>query len=1737
MATVVEEPTWGAKAPSPLVVDEPTWGKVAPAPATPPPVEVAPEPTWEPSTMTMGKDWSDIQWARAKRFASSLGENFADVFTETLPTVAAEGVNALGMTAATALFSAPGSLLDPLGKAIAGKTMVMQNEAENEMLAAQRERAATAKSGPQEGLTDDVLNTVSSSLGKMGAHLVLGGGMVLPSLAVMYADTAKEKEVELMGEGMERGKAQVHGTVEGLIEAIPEYFGLKLGAKLVDDVMKAGHPFFKQFARYMLTEWGGEQVSTAGSSINDAIAKESTVDEWLADLKRQMPVSMIAPVATGAAQLGMMKATRATANLVLDNLLKSTEQEEGAEFVPLPKNVLKTREILLGLKGELAKLTDEDLALTQRINALPTLDPDIPADIQYQQDVARAAGGPLETPADLETWKATAFMKMQPGVPISPDSKALGSVQLTRDPQGNAIGKESGVDWLNQGKYEPGTYVGNRISEEEATAEADAALLDARLQGEEPGTFEYETTRLLNRSRRKKAKMMREIMEEVIAEIDAWRKLYLPQNAFVVSFDRKTASTNSLGNHTTVRMPNGQDVNFLSINLNRLLKQSFGTRESKQTGKDALRVPTGRELRAVMDTAMHEFGHGLAAHWEQSLSGREVAILRRAFLDDTLARSERREEGREDSRDRNLSVEEREAGRQRMIGANASVMPPDIASVKGERFKELQGTADEVSQKTFYKYWGNYKEWIAHQFGKSARHRGGKDTAVDAIFRPIRKAMNHFYRKNRDKWAPNSTYELFLQRAVVRNQADTVRDKRLKAELAYTKALRAMKAKPPETVLVDRFGSIMRGGKGGKGKPPGGSWLAPETQRGQPQKLAQFNEWIKNTYGLLRMAEANNQIRGLLTTDRENAMSYVDLQYKQNAIQNSWKERGYTIARGVIKAIPWTKGREWIRKFDSFIFEADNLSSKLERKLTIEEVEGLREKYGLEEKDVATAERVWTFMRDAVTALEEARARQLQDRYAKELIFKDEFETLMKELRRDSEILRNRNYMPHTRFGKYILHGKTMQKNLKMDDYYTAKRIGDTAIFETFQNEKEMQKALVEYQNRWGSKIKFETHVASDAEQMFLGFDPLLSKQIIAGLGMGAEQAKALETLLTKLSPTDGFRKRLIERKGIPGYSTRTVRVFADYSARFGNFLSRMETVDDMREAIEEMKNSNRGIAGPDGVKRSEVVNWVERHMEYMMNPGDELAGLRAAGFLWYIGLMPKSAIVNLTQVPLVTYPYLASQYGDIGAVRELSAAYGRVTNVFKGKGRYTAGEQGMFDTLQYLLDESFASMLGGLQEGSILERMTNGRVLGDERFALMIHQAQYGAGWMFSAAEQYNRRVTALAAYNLSMKKHNDHARAVTEARMALERTQYEYARFNRPEIMRGKKSAFFLFQQYMLNTLQFLGREGGGRGRFFLMMLLIGGLQGMPFGDTVIDMVDWFVTKYKEMLGLKDPKVQLRHDVREFLRGLSEDSPYIPDMSDVVLRGLSANLGPYDVSGSVGFGRPIPGTDSISREGMTPLNKAAAIGADLAGPLVAVPIAGLQAWGSDDPDPWRRWEKVMPSAIAGVSKARRYWANGEETDYYGDTTATFDVTNPWQAMEIAGQAAGFAPSRVTEKRQLEWMAKESIKYYEGRAHVLLTAYEAAVRAKDPEAKTRVKEAIRAYNEVVPHKAFRIPPESIEASITAKLTRSALVEKGMGRDAKYGKYYKEYMGVIGEGTPEAAPTPPGPTIVEEPQW
>ena len=687
--------------------------------------------------------------------------------------------------------------------------------------------------------------------------------------------------------------------------------------------------------------------------------------------------------------------------------------------------------------------------------------------------------------------------------------------------------------------------------------------------------------------------------------------------------------------------------------------------------------------------------------------------------------------------------------------------------------------------------------------------------------------------------------------------------------------------------------------------------------------------------------------------------------------------------------------------------------------------------------------------------------------------------------------LENKNYFPRMRFGDYLVIVKELDE---------AGNEGKTVTYEAFETKKEYEARLHELQTKYKSKdsgFAVRGLLLDDTAKSLWGMPQIVVDRIektlkTVGAGLTREQQEALKAIALDLSPGKRHLRQMKKRMHIKGASKDGIRTYATYMSNASNHLARVEHASDLVALLRDVEKQPKQFEG-DNTDLSAAANYYREHFKYLMNPENDWAGLRNIGFLWYLGFNVKSALVNLSQLPMVTYPWLSARYGDTKAVRALTRAMSDISAHLLTQKKFSQEEQAMLDQLERdgVTNESQAMELSSLSNSTILARMTRAKGI-NRKWG----QFTYAAGWMFSAMEGYNRKVNALAAYRLSKGAGNTHKLSVDKAAESVRQTQFEYAKWDRAELMRGRKSAAFLFMNYTQNFLYtaFNGdKNTQGRAtalRMMGVMFLFAGLQGLPGAEYFLSMIDFLGTNFKKFFGMKDPKVESRKALREYLNhafyssGMDLNSSKVA--SDLFLHGgsrygfggglLSRQLfgTPLDIdlSGSLSMGAPLQFGRTTDRDGYGLEDFLL----EATGPIGNVVANAWDAGISHDPDMWKRSEKLMPIAFKNVSKGIRYYDRGKETFKGGGQFAEMDNN-----AENFFQALGFTPTQLAQKRQIFGEQMEASMYWKNKRNYLITQYVLAIELKDFEGVKKAREEITEYNKTLKSKETR------KYSITAK--------------------------------------------------
>jgi len=721
------------------------------------------------------------------------------------------------------------------------------------------------------------------------------------------------------------------------------------------------------------------------------------------------------------------------------------------------------------------------------------------------------------------------------------------------------------------------------------------------------------------------------------------------------------------------------------------------------------------------------------------------------------------------------------------------------------------------------------------------------------------------------------------------------------------------------------------------------------------------------------------------------------------------------------------------------------------------------------------------------------------------------------EIDKDFQQLRHRNYFPHMRFGSYAVTIKAEQDGIE----YGGKKYkrNEVIIFETYESTTAQRAAAEKWmvEKPAGSSVTATT--LKDEEFAFLGMPPSLFATIEEQLTLTEEQRNRLKEIFIRNSPGRAFLRHLIKRRGVEGFSADASRVFATYVLNAANHIARVEHYRDMQDNLLGLETRQKGFdpiltaearkldpnapavpaEGIDQNKVGVLANYFNRHYKYIMNPGNDLAKLRAIGFMWYLGFNAKSAVVNLSQVPLVTYPYLAARFGDSKAISALTKAMPAAAKFARGLNAQLSPEvDAVIKRLsdEGLLDESMAVNLAGFTESDPLEKMVpktkSGRLF--DRFSL-------AGAWMFRNAEKYNRYVTAIASARLAVQEGASVEEAYRIARQTVQSTQFEYAKWNRPEFMRGKKSVFFLFWQYMQHAsfLAFGGHNAGTAVRFWTLLLLAAGFQGLPFAENLLDLYDWSSAKLKSLTGWGDPHTDSRKELRELVVALGGDpNLWMHGMSSYfglgplhLLEAVGVPIPRTDVSGSLSMGRVIPGIESLTDQAAKPEEKFGRTVIEAMGPVMGMPYVLWRALADDNPDLYKRWERAMPTAIKGAMRGTRWMTRGGEEFRGGGELIGFDMQDIDQRLEAITQMFGFAPSRLNRAYELSAAQESTKRYYGTKRTLLMEDYAWAKTHNRMDMLADVKREIRKFNHTAPHPKLRITPNVLRQSLSERARRS----------------------------------------------
>jgi hypothetical protein len=291
---------------------------------------------------------------------------------------------------------------------------------------------------------------------------------------------------------------------------------------------------------------------------------------------------------------------------------------------------------------------------------------------------------------------------------------------------------------------------------------------------------------------------------------------------------------------------------------------------------------------------------------------------------------------------------------------------------------------------------------------------------------------------------------------------------------------------------------------------------------------------------------------------------------------------------------------------------------------------------------------------------------------------------------------------------------------------------------------------------------------------------------------------------------------------------------------------------------------------------------------------------------------------------------------------------------------------------------------------------------------------------------------------YQLTMKQFGRNPEAL--ARFMTSTTFGEYGKRNRQWLGRNLGSLAALFMTYMTQMMglmyrmanpPIIKRKVSGKGfeigvmdptktkaqnragrlafaRMMMMMVITGGLFGIPGGEDAEDLYD--ITK-KMFTGVES-------DIRTEFRNMLYEAGWGPTMIESVEKGLISSLVNIDVQRRVGFGM-VPWSQQVRAllniAGIPTGAKAEQmLGAP--GSVYADAIRGWLDHGVREGDIWKAIQMSSPTFIRNILKAAEYspYGNGFADTGYGQV-----LTDDISGLDLFWQSIGFTPTAIADQRE----------------------------------------------------------------------------------------------------------------------
>lgn len=864
-----------------------------------------------------------------------------------------------------------------------------------------------------------------------------------------------------------------------------------------------------------------------------------------------------------------------------------------------------------------------------------------------------------------------------------------------------------------------------------------------------------------------------------------------------------------------------------------------------------------------------------------------------------------------------------------------------------------------------------------------------------------------------------------------------------------------------------------------------------------------MNWWYKYFAGLLELAAANPMFKPLVDFVEHNRLMHLEEVRVQDAairIVKQWRSLGKQMSDNLVDFMDRMMNMEYLTPQEK--------SRGVTRLPTQQEEANLR----IATKLNADGYAVYTAVRNYFSTfldLNQANAIQAAMKISDPVERTKRIDAINATVRK----MKMKPYFPAMRFGRYYVTVKNPN--------------GVTLYFDTFER-KGLVSAERQQQRKFDELRALHPNdtvtkgILPESSEVFFGLPGPLLQHIKDKMNLTPGQLDALEQLQFEMSPALSFKHHFQHKRFVPGYSRDFMRAFARYAFHGARYYARTRHIDQLRDLIREARKIEDN-------KAHKIADYMADHLDKtILDAKGDFGIFKGAVFFWMMGLFPASATLNLSQTPMVTFPFLASKFGGLGlgetrASKALIRATTQWSNFYRrgtydGKNLNQAWEM---RAISYAIKtgrvtETQAPELAGIAQGGNL--LFGAGSTGVQRVGNWILEK---SATMFELAEQINRRIAYRATLELAMAHPNmpfvreavskypieyqdligkegftpSQARAILAASQVVESTQLVYARYARPRFMRGRMAGTVLvFHRFIQGMIQLGINNPSFAWRYLLIMMLMGGMGGLPGYEDLKSLIEGVAKR----LGYN---LNWEKEVRKFILEFTDDEKF---PADLVLHGLARRgygmPALTDFLGSYATGRPGRGFDATTSGKNVPYPQLDRSKAITFGPLSPIDFGkmidpsadinqvlaeqGQRAAGAafgmafnaykvlmDKENDWsdmKRWEKGLPRMVGALSKAYRAYSEGRERSgkpASGSTLVNYDKRDTEQMMEVIALALGYNNLRTSSKWDEIIAQQEHVAFIDFQRDALMDQLYEAVKGRNSEEHSQVIKRIQEFN------------------------------------------------------------------------